>query len=115
MDQQFLTEMENKLRELKAGLVEVLVKEDESFNGIINDNGPKDSADLASGDMDKQLISVLGKNDLNRLKKIDSALSRIKNDHYGKCLSCGKKITKERLEAIPYAVFCIDCQSGKKR
>jgi DnaK suppressor protein len=30
-------------------------------------------------------------------------------------MSCGKKIPEERLEAIPYAILCIDCKSSEER
>lgn len=45
-----------------------------------------------------------------KLKKTNEALKRIKNNTYGKCLSCGKKISKERLEIIPEAEYCKDCR-----
>ncbi|MBN2651555.1 MAG: TraR/DksA family transcriptional regulator [Spirochaetales bacterium] len=115
MEQQFVNEMEKRLKELKASILDLLAKENEAFSDILNDNGPKDSVDVASGDIDKQLLSVIGKNDLSRLKKIESALSRIKNERYGKCLDCGKKISVERLEAIPYAFFCISCESKRDK
>ncbi|MBQ1197775.1 MAG: TraR/DksA C4-type zinc finger protein, partial [Spirochaetaceae bacterium] len=53
--------------------------------------------------------------DLNRLKLIDSALSRIEQGKYGLCMKCGKKIPQARLEAIPYALMCIECKSADER
>lgn len=115
MDKKFVDEMEKQMLELKANLISILDKESEAFNDILNDKGPKDSVDLATGDIDKHLLSVLGANDLKRLKQIESALTRIKSDKYGKCLDCGKNIPKERLEAIPYAIFCISCTSARSK
>jgi hypothetical protein len=37
------------------------------------------------------------------------ALRRMDEGTYGKCESCGQIIAKERLEAIPYARFCVKC------
>ncbi len=45
-----------------------------------------------------------------RLTKIDSALARIAEGTYGTCDHCGAEIPEERLEAVPEAVLCIDCQ-----
>lgn len=46
---------------------------------------------------------------------IDEALSRIEDGTYGDCERCKKKITRERLEAVPHAVLCIDCQSKEEK
>ncbi len=51
----------------------------------------------------------------DRKIQIKNALERIENGSYGTCLSCGKAIVRERLEAIPEAIFCIDCQKKKER
>jgi RNA polymerase-binding transcription factor DksA len=46
---------------------------------------------------------------------INNALDRIKQGSYGKCLKCGQEIPQERLEAIPYAFMCIQCQTHNER
>ena len=46
---------------------------------------------------------------------IDEALARIEDRAYGDCDQCKKKISKERLEAVPYATLCIDCQSKEEK
>jgi DnaK suppressor protein len=43
------------------------------------------------------------------LKLVDAALRAIDAGTYGTCVSCGKPIAPERLEAIPWAPTCIDC------
>ena len=51
---------------------------------------------------------------LNRLEEqvgeVDQALQRIEDGTYGICVNCGKAIMPERLDALPYAMFCITCQ-----
>jgi DnaK suppressor protein len=44
------------------------------------------------------------------IKSIDEALKRIDDKSYGECDSCGKKISIERLKAIPFASNCLSCQ-----
>ena len=44
------------------------------------------------------------------LEAVDSALARLDGGRYGTCTSCGKRIGAERLEALPSAALCIDCQ-----
>lgn len=43
------------------------------------------------------------------LRQINKALARIESGDYGICGSCHKTISKERLEAVPYAASCMDC------
>jgi RNA polymerase-binding protein DksA len=44
------------------------------------------------------------------LADVDDALERIAAGTYGACTSCGRPIAPERLEALPWAAHCIDCQ-----
>jgi len=48
-----------------------------------------------------------------RLSEVKSALSHIEDNTYGVCKNCGKKIPEERLEAMPSASLCIDCNRKK--
>lgn len=45
----------------------------------------------------------------NDLKKVNKALDKIKKGNYGICKNCKKKISKKRLEALPEADTCINC------
>ena len=46
-----------------------------------------------------------------QLAQIEEALSRLDDGSYGTCQRCGKAITEARLEALPFATLCIDCQA----
>ena len=58
--------------------------------------------DLAHADMGR---------DLEELRGLDAARSRLADGSYGVCIDCGGDIGFERLRANPSAVRCIDCQS----
>jgi RNA polymerase-binding protein DksA len=49
----------------------------------------------------------------DQLEEIDTALQRIEDGTYGQCTNCGNSILPERLEALPQAELCIDCQRTK--
>jgi DnaK suppressor protein len=49
------------------------------------------------------------------LAHIDAALRRIEDGTYGSCENCGKPISPERLEAMPWATLCIDCKRLAER
>jgi len=51
---------------------------------------------------------------LMALALIDAALDRIDHGRYGICGRCGGPIAIERLNAVPTAEFCIECQQRRE-
>ncbi len=49
------------------------------------------------------------------LLQIGDALERLKRGTYGICESCGQTISAERLEVLPYARLCVNCQQRKEQ
>ena len=47
------------------------------------------------------------------LEQVDRALERIDAGDYGICESCAKPISRERLDAVPYAALCINCAGNE--
>ncbi|GHV74394.1 RNA polymerase-binding transcription factor DksA [Spirochaetia bacterium] len=115
MDQELVTRMEKSLTDLKVEIIANLVASNKDFKEIVEGMDPKDLADIASDDIDRKTIEALGSQELKRLKLIDSALTRIQQGKYGLCVKCGKRIPQERLEAIPYALMCIECKTAEER
>jgi DnaK suppressor protein len=111
----FKQAMKQKLLDLKEQILRQLVSESDEFQEIVDDMEPKDLADIAAEDIDRRILEVLGSQEIKRLQLIDAALGRMENGHYGVCMSCGNKIPQERLQAIPYAILCIDCKSSEER
>jgi DnaK suppressor protein len=44
------------------------------------------------------------------LELVEAALARLEDGTFGRCLRCGQEIAPGRLEALPWAAFCIVCQ-----
>lgn len=66
--------------------------------------------DLAPVFHDQFVALQLNRVGFQELKLVEAALQRIENNDYGVCLSCGQSISTKRLEAIPWAICCLDCQ-----
>ncbi|GHV77025.1 RNA polymerase-binding transcription factor DksA [Spirochaetia bacterium] len=115
MDQELVVRMEKSLTDLKMEIIANLVASNKDFKEIVEGMDPKDLADIASDDIDRKMIEALGSQELKRLKLIDSALTRIQQGKYGLCVKCSKRIPPERLEAIPYALMCIECKTAEER
>ena len=115
MEKEFKEQMEESLLRLKEEIMRNLISENDSFKSLIEDMDPKDLVDVAADDIDRKMLEAVSSQDLKRLRLIDSALSRINNGKFGVCMKCGKKIPRERLEAIPYALMCIGCKSSDEK
>ena len=62
--------------------------------------------DCVNGEINSQLAEV----ESRELSYVENALKRIEEKTYGKCEACTKNIPLARLEALPYATFCIQCK-----
>jgi DnaK suppressor protein len=49
---------------------------------------------------------------LDEARRVEAAITRIDEDEYGTCISCGEEIAAKRLAADPTAATCIACASG---
>ena len=114
-EQEFIMKMDKSLNELKKEIYSNLESSSEDFKEIVETMDPKDLADVASDDIERKMIEAIGAQELRRLRLIDSALTRIQQGKYGLCMKCSKKIPKERLEAIPYALLCIECKTAEEK
>ncbi|MDR3303876.1 MAG: TraR/DksA family transcriptional regulator [Treponema sp.] len=115
MEQDFMKRMHTSLIELKQEIISKLHTSNADFKEIIEGMDPKDVVDTASDDIDRKMIEAVGAQELKRLKLIESALTRIRQGKYGLCMKCGKRIPQDRLEAIPYALMCIECKTAEER
>ncbi|MBI4436002.1 MAG: TraR/DksA C4-type zinc finger protein [Candidatus Omnitrophica bacterium] len=72
-------------------------------------------ADMATDNYDTELSLNLASSEQRVLHEIDEALKRIEEGTYGDCLDCGKKISQQRLKAVPYTTYCITCQEKQEK
>jgi DnaK suppressor protein len=49
------------------------------------------------------------------LSKIDEALQRLGEGRYGVCAECDQEISEARLQAVPFASLCRDCQAQQEQ
>ena len=79
------------------------------------ETGMADPSDMASGGMESDLALGLMANEAAMLEKIDAAIKRIDEDTYGVCFECDKAIPKKRLEFLPFALRCLECEGNRER
>jgi RNA polymerase-binding transcription factor DksA len=100
------------LRDRLSGDLDRLTDEALQANG--NDGGghskvPIHLADLGTETFDQDLALGVIENEQATLDEVDAALSRIKDGRFGACEACEQPIAKLRLQALPYARYCIEC------
>ncbi|CAK07364.1 MULTISPECIES: TraR/DksA family transcriptional regulator [Rhizobium] len=69
----------------------------------------KDSEERATQVENDEVLREMQAEGHNQIAAIDAAIGRLNDDTYGKCVKCHNRIGKERLTAVPYTPFCIDC------
>lgn len=69
-------------------------------------------ADAGTDSIEMEKAYLIGSTTGGVLEDIDEALRDIDKGQYGKCVECGQRISRERLEAVPYVRLCITCKSN---
>lgn len=72
-------------------------------------NVPLHMADVGTENYDQEFTLGLIENEQETLDLIHGALERIRAGTFGQCEECNVMIAKPRLQALPYAKYCIEC------
>ena len=64
-------------------------------------------------EMNQAIASNRNRQDAILIRRAEAALERLSEDpdDFGNCQDCGDSIPMARLKAMPYAEFCVDCQT----
>jgi len=101
----------NKRREILVNVNEIgdeaLKKSRLDASGDLS-SMPIHMADIGTDNYEQEFALGLMDSEIKLLREIDDALVRIENKTYGICEGTGKRIPKARLEAKPWARYCIE-------
>lgn len=113
MEKEKFEEFKENLLKLKVELTRMLEAQDKPAE--LRDS--YDDADLATDMMGKMMGALVSSNYEKNLERVNAALDRMERGEFGKCLVCSTDIPPARLEALPFTLYCIDCQKEieKKR
>ncbi len=75
---------------------------------------PYDSGDWAGKSHEEWIFLQTTNVDTAILREIDDALDCLRNGTYGTCMDCGISISRKRLEAVPWARYCVTCQERRQ-
>ena len=74
----------------------------------------QDVGDKAESSYTKEFLLSLSDTERRQLLLIDAALRRIDDGNFGICQECEKVIKKKRLNVVPWAPLCIECQQKEE-
>jgi len=104
---QILIKRRDALRKALAGDLSLLKELREQTSGDVIDA----ALDSAQDEINSQLAEV----ESRELAHIEMALEQMRQGNYGVCQICEVKIPMARLNALPYATTCIECQREAER
>ena len=114
----------NKLKKLLEDKRDAILEEISAMNSQIGKTLKESTGDLSSYSyhmadqgtdaMEREMTFMLSSKSGRFLYHIEEALRRIEKGDYGKCVSCGKQISFDRLEAVPHARYCIECKLAEE-
>lgn len=101
-------------KELLKDISDILEKEaKEEYQELIQTI--REEGDIASAELQESTILALAEIKAKEVEQIEAALERIDEGEYGICIECGDWIRPARLEVMPYAIRCRDCQEKIER
>jgi DnaK suppressor protein len=102
-----------KLRNLLVTRRSRLLDNNRTKLGEVGDLGGDaggDSADRAAASLDRDIMVDSAARETKEIRDIEAALAKLDAGTYGICDECGITIPMARLEYMPNAQYCIDCQ-----
>ena len=104
------------LQQVEAKLTETLGELEERLAYVKKDMSKSHSADSSEQAVERENDEVLegiARETQAAIQDVRAALARVSEGSYGECVKCGEAINRERLEALPEAMYCISCADGQ--
>jgi RNA polymerase-binding transcription factor len=115
MDKKTIERYKKRLLEKRKEMIAEFHKNVDYRKESAADDGTQDIADKANMAYNKEFLFSLTDAERDLLAMIDDALLRLKNGEFGVCSNCSNDIKSTRLEAVPWAKYCLNCQELQER
>jgi DnaK suppressor protein len=99
-----------KVLEAKAEEVRRSMSAQKAAQVVARLDVPSDEGDLSQQHHEEWIFLNRNSIDMKLLREVSDALHRVDHDHYGICMECDEPISAKRLEAVPWARYCVACQ-----
>jgi DnaK suppressor protein len=71
---------------------------------------PSDEGDLSQQSHEEWIFLNRNTLEMKLVREVEDALRRIESGAYGVCHECEEPISAKRLDAVPWAKYCVTCQ-----
>ena len=105
--------LEERRLEILSALHEKM-KDVRAENSVGMNQGVLDEGEASEGSIQEDIEFALIQMKAETLRRIEEALRRLEEGHYGNCFECGAEISEQRLRALPFAVRCRDCEEARE-
>jgi len=105
-------DFESRLVDIRKRLLREVDMAEEALREDVVKPGDITSLPTHSADQDVEGLDAeiaIAQNEELLLEQVNAALERIRAGKFGVCEQCGRTIDVQRLQAIPYTSYCIDC------
>src|ERR1700687_2078183 len=99
-----------KILEKKAEEVRHSMSAQKAAQVVARLDVPSDEGDLSQQHHEEWIFLNRNTLDVKLLREVSDALLRLEHGHYGTCLECEEPISQKRLDAVPWARYCVTCQ-----
>lgn len=114
MEKKRIAQYKKRLLEKKAQLLDTVSKTEQDGREA-DEEAAQDIADKATNSYTKEFLFKKSNDDRFILQLVDEALDRLDAGEFGTCVACGGEMQQKRLDAVPWARHCIECQEKQEQ
>ena len=114
MDKKKVELYRKRLESKQEELVRLVAKTEQDGRSV-DEDVTQDIADKAANSYTKEFLFHQSDDNRRILLLVQEAIGRIKGGEYGLCVACQEEVQVKRLEAVPWARHCIECQEKQEQ
>jgi len=109
MDKKKVDSFRKRLLTKQEELLRVVTKSEQDGRAA-DEEATQDIADKAANSYTKEFLFHQSDENRRLLQLVNEAIERLKDGSFGLCVACQGEVQQKRLEAVPWARHCIECQ-----
>jgi DnaK suppressor protein len=109
MDKKKVEQYRKRLLAKQEELLRLVSRSDQDGREA-DEEATQDLADKAANSYTKEFLFHQSDENRRILQLVNEALERMKVGTYGQCVQCEQEVQQKRLDAVPWARHCIECQ-----
>ncbi len=109
-----ISKFRDVLGQRREDLVAIVNRKKEEELQVAEEAEMGDEADVATRSVEKDIFFELTDAEKQTLDMVEAALRKIEKGIFGRCEACQKPVGRQRLDVMPWARYCIQCQARQE-